>query len=458
VRAGIAAGLDVDAFAPRLSFFFCVGMGFFMEVAKLRAARLLWALMAQLGPQDERSLSLRTHCQTSGWSLTAQDPYNNVVRTLVEAMAATLGGTQSLHTNAFDEALALPSDRSARIARNTQLFLQHETSTCALIDPWGGSWYVERLTHDLANRALEHIAEVEAEGGMAAAIEAGIPKLRIEESAARTRRASTRASRWWSASTVPAGLRGARRAAPGRQQRGARAPDRAPRTAPPGARRRRGARFARSALPLRRDRRGQPAGALHRGRARARHGRRDQRRPRARLGSPRRRSATQGVYRSALGGEHGKQTMSDIQRRIEEFEEREGRRPRILVVKIGQDGHDRGQKVIASAFADLGFDVDVGPLFQTPAEVARQAVENDVHVVGVSSLAAGHLTLVPQLEAELAALGRGDIAIVVGGVIPPHDHDKLLAAGALAIFPPGTVIGEAAARLLDLLAERDARA
>ncbi|HVS16392.1 MAG TPA: methylmalonyl-CoA mutase [Thermoanaerobaculia bacterium] len=461
VRAGIAAGLDVDAFAPRLSFFFCIGMSFFMEIAKLRAARLLWArLMAPFEPQDERSLSLRTHCQTSGWSLTAQDPYNNVVRTLIEAMAATLGGTQSLHTNAFDEALALPSERSARIARNTQLLLQHETSTCGLIDPWGGSWYVERLTHDLANRALEHIAEVEAEGGMAAAIEAGIPKLRIEESAARIQaridsgeQVVVGVNRFQPTSEEPVELLQVDNSAVRERQIArlerlrAERDDHTVRTALD-ALTRCAETGAGNLLAL----------SIEAARARATVGEISDALERVWGRHVAAVSTVQGVYRSALGGEHGRQTMSDIQRRIEEFEEREGRRPRILVVKIGQDGHDRGQKVIASAFADLGFDVDVGPLFQTPAEAARQAVENDVHIVGVSSLAAGHLTLVPQLKSELEALGRADIAIVVGGVIPPQDHEKLLAAGARAIFPPGTVIGEAAARLLAMMAEPDGSA
>ncbi|HVS65931.1 MAG TPA: methylmalonyl-CoA mutase [Thermoanaerobaculia bacterium] len=463
VRAGLDAGLDVDAFAPRLSFFFCIGMSFFMEIAKLRAARLLWArLMARFEPRDERSLSLRTHCQTSGWSLTAQDPYNNVIRTLVEAMAATQGGTQSLHTNAFDEALALPSERSARIARNTQLFLQHETSTCATIDPWGGSWFVERLTHDLVRRAQAHIDEVEAEGGMAAAIEAGIPKLRIEQSAARIQ------ARIDSGEQVVVGVnrfapateetvevrqidnsavreRQLERLARLRETRDPQATRSALEALTRCAETGEGNLLALSIDAVRAGATvGETSDALER--VWGRHV--------APVGT------IQGVYRETLLGAPGNNSvnrqMSDIQARIEQFEEREGRRPRILVVKVGQDGHDRGQKVIASAFADLGFDVDVGPLFQTPAEAARQAVENDVHVVGVSSLAAGHLTLVPALKAELESLGRGDILIVVGGVIPPQDRARLLSSGASAIFPPGTVIAEAASRLLTLLADPEA--
>ncbi|SUZ80719.1 uncharacterized protein METZ01_LOCUS33573 [marine metagenome] len=452
VRAGVAAGLDVDAFAPRLSFFWAIGMDFFMEVAKLRAARLLWAdLMKQFEPRDPRSSSLRTHSQTSGWSLTAQDVYNNVVRTCVEAMAATQGHTQSLHTNALDEALALPTDFSARIARNTQLFLQQESGTCRVADPWAGSYHVERLTHDLAVRAREHLVEVEEIGGMAQAIEAGIPKLRIEEAAARTQA--------WidSGRQSVIGVNCYRPA--GQDEVEVRRVDNARVLADQVAKLER--------LRAERD----PAAcsaaldALTRGAADVRANLLalavDAARARATVGEISDALETvygrhvaevrtiSGVFNREVGdGE----AVGSARRRVVDFEASHGRRPRILVAKVGQDGHDRGQKVIATAFADLGFDVDIGPLFSTPAEVALQAVENDVHVVGVSSLAAGHLTLVPELLAELVALGRDDIAIVVGGVIPPADHDVLLAAGAAAVFPSGTVVTEAAVDLLDWLA------
>jgi methylmalonyl-CoA mutase len=449
IRAGLAAGLTIDQFAPRLSFFWAIGMNFFMEVAKLRAARLLWAnLVKQFEPKSEKSLPLRTHSQTSGWSLTAQDVFNNVTRTCIEAMAATQGHTQSLHTNALDEALALPTDFSARIARNTQLFLQQESGTTRIIDPWGGSYYVERLTADLAARAYLHIREVEALGGMAKAIEAGIPKLRIEEAAAKTqaridsgaqsvigvnkfraneetpvevlkvdntavRNAQLEKLKRLKAERDPTALAAALEALTSAAKTGtgnllALAVD-----------------AARAKATV-----GEISAALEKvfGRHRAEI------------------RAISGVYKREAG------RMSDAVKKVlalvERFEEEDGRRPRILVAKMGQDGHDRGQKVIASAFADLGFDVDIGPLFATPAEAARQAVENDVHIVGVSSLAAGHLTLVPELKAELAKQGRPDIMIVVGGVIPPQDFDALRKAGAAAIFPPGTVIAEAAEKLM----------
>ncbi len=461
VRAGLAAGLDIDEFAPRLSFFWCVGMNFFMEVAKLRAARLLWTrLMSRFEPQDPRSLCLRAHCQTSGWSLTAQDPHNNVVRTCIEAMAATHGHTQSLHTNAFDEALALPSDFSAGIARDTQLFLQHESGITRTVDPWGGSYHVERLTKRLAERAWGHICEVEELGGMAAAISAGLPKLRIEEAAARTQ----------------ARIDSGRQAVVGvnryRVDGGAGAPVEVRRIDNAEVRRRQIARLER----LRAERDEAPlraalealAGAARSGRGNLLALSINAARACATVGEisdaletvygrhVAEIRAVEGVYRaearSAGGDSDGRDLGIDaVRARVDEFADRRGRRPRILVAKVGQDGHDRGQKVIATAFADLGFDVDVGPLFATPAEVARQAVEADVHVVGVSTLAAGHLTLVPQLRAELAGLGRDDIAIVVGGVVPAADIDELLAAGALAVYPPGTVISEAAADLLEHL-------
>jgi methylmalonyl-CoA mutase len=452
LRCGLAAGLDIDAFAPRLSFFFCSGMRFFVEVAKLRAARLLWAkLVRGFAPRDERSLALRTHVQTSGWSLTAQDPYNNVIRTLVEAMAATQGHTQSLHTNAFDEALALPSEESARIARNTQLFLQHETGTCRVVDPWGGSFFVERLTRELALRALAHIEEVEAQGGMARAIEAGLPKLRIEEAAARAQ------ARIDTGQQVVVGVN---RYRPPREEpvEVLRVDNSAVRAAQ--LRRldelRRGRDEARLRASLDALSRCADTGdgnllELSIEAARA-HGTVGEISASLERVWGRHQATVQtlsGVYRRAAGDQlRGAERIAE---RIADFERQAGRRPRILVAKVGQDGHDRGQKVIATAFADLGFDVDVGPLFATPEEVARQAVENDVHVVGISSLAAGHLVLVPQLRAELERLGRGDILVVVGGVVPPQDFDALRAAGAAAIFPPGTVIAEAAGELLEKL-------
>ncbi len=454
IRAGIQAGLTIDQFAPRLSFFWAVGMNFFMEVAKMRAARLLWAkLVKGFNPQNEKSLPLRTHSQTSGWSLTAQDVFNNVTRTCIEAMAATQGHTQSLHTNALDEALALPTDFSARIARNTQLFLQQESGTTRIIDPWGGSYYVERLTYELAQKAWSHIQEVEELGGMAKAIEAGIPKLKIEEAAARTQaridsghqkiigvnayrttdeasidilkvdNAAVRASQIEklkclkaerSQADVDAALAALSQAASGEGN----LLDLA-------------VKAARAKATV-----GEISDALEKvwGRHRAEI------------------KAISGVYKREVG--MASPAVEKVRQLVDQFEHDDGRRPRILVAKMGQDGHDRGQKVIASAFADLGFDVDIGPLFATPAEAARQAIENDVHIIGVSSLAAGHLTLVPELKGELAKFGRDDIMIVVGGVIPPQDFDALHQAGASAIFPPGTVIADAAVNLLADLNKR----
>jgi methylmalonyl-CoA mutase len=454
VRAGLAAGLDIDRFAPRLSFFFGIGMNFFMEVAKLRAARLLWAkLIKPFEPKDARSLSLRTHCQTSGWSLAAQDVFNNVARTCIEAMAATQGGTQSLHTNALDEALALPTDFSARIARNTQLVLQQEAGTTRLIDPWGGSYFVERLTAELARKTWDHIREVEDLGGMTKAIETGLPKLRIEEAAAKTQaridaggqsvigvnkyrpeneppidvlkvdnsavRALqidklTRLKRERDPKELQAKLDALTRGAEGNGNLLALAVD-----------------AARAKATV-----GEISAALEK--VFSRH-----------VASIK---AITGVYKREGGAMAD--AVEQVQKRVAAFETNEGRRPRILVAKIGQDGHDRGQKVIASAFADLGFDVDIGPLFATPTEAARQAVENDVHILGVSSLAAAHLTLVPELKAELERQGRADIMIVVGGVVPPQDYEALKAAGAEAIFPPGTVIADAAGALLGKLEQR----
>ncbi len=460
IRAGMEAGLAIDAFAPRLSFFWAIGMNFFTEVAKMRAARLLWAkLVKQFSPTSDKSLSLRTHCQTSGWSLTAQDVFNNVMRTCIEAMAATQGHTQSLHTNALDEALGLPTDFSARIARNTQLFLQYESGTCRTIDPWGGSYYVERLTYELARQAWTHIEEVEAAGGMTAAIEAGIPKLRIEEVAARTQ------ARIDSGRQVVVGVNKFRldadekidvlkvnnssvrsqqiaklvRLRTERDEEACRhALDRLTASAKGAADGTRPSGLEHNLLKL----------AVDAARARASVGEISD----ALEAVYGRHTASirtiSGVYRAEVGESPAALAAHAA---VEGFAERHGRRPRMLVAKMGQDGHDRGQKVIATAFADLGFDVDVGPLFQTPAEVARQAVEADVHVVGVSSLAAGHLTLVPELRQELADLRRDDIMIVVGGVIPPQDFEELLAGGATAIFPPGTVVADAAVDLVHKL-------
>jgi methylmalonyl-CoA mutase len=472
IKAGLDAGLDIDKFAPRLSFFWGIGMNFFMEVAKLRAGRLLWSeLVAEFNPKDAKSLSLRTHSQTSGWSLTAQDPFNNVARTCIEAMAATQGHTQSLHTNALDEALALPTDFSARIARNTQLLLQQESGTTRPIDPWGGSYYVEWLTHQLAEKVRAHIREVNEHGGMAAAISDGIPKLRIEEAAARTQAridsgqqpvigvnkyqvdedqeievlkvensrvraeqiaklAQLRADR--DSDAVDAALAELSRAAQGESRRGGSEGE---------GRRRGGSEGEGNLLAL----------AIDAARAKATVGEISDALEKVWGRHQAEIRTIAGVYRDEVGRASNISSATEL---VEKFAEADGRRPRILVAKMGQDGHDRGQKVIATAFADIGFDVDVGSLFSTPDEVARQAADNDVHVVGVSSLAAGHLTLVPALRDALAEVGRPDIMIVVGGVIPPGDFDELYAAGAMAIFPPGTVIADAAIGLLQKLAER----
>jgi methylmalonyl-CoA mutase len=462
LRAGVDAGLDVDRFAPRLSFFFGIGMNFFMEVAKLRAARLLWAkLVKRFSPRSDKSLSLRTHCQTSGWSLTAQDVYNNVVRTCVEAMAATQGHTQSLHTNALDEALALPTDFSARIARNTQLLLQQESGTTRVIDPWGGSHYVERLTYDLARRAWAHIEEVERAGGMAQAIDAGIPKLRVEEAAARTQ-ARIDAGRQpvigvnkyvvdsdEDVEVLKVDNAGVRREQLEklrrlREERDDREVDAALSALTSAA-----ALIAEGSP--RTDEQNLLGLSVAAARAKATVGEISDALEKVFSRHSGQIRIISGVYAHEAGQNPAIERAREL---VAEFAEQEGRQPRILVAKMGQDGHDRGQKVIATAFADLGFDVDVGPLFSTPAEVARQAVDADVHVVGVSSLAAGHLTLVPQLRAELAALDREDIVVVVGGVIPPADHPALREAGAAAVFGPGTVIAEAAVDLLGTLTAR----
>jgi len=454
VRAGIEAGQDVDIFAPRLSFFWGIGMNFFMEIAKMRAARMIWAeMLKDFGAKNQKSLSLRAHCQTSGWSLTAQDVYNNVTRTCVEAMAATQGHTQSLHTNAFDEALALPTDRSARIARNTQLFIQHETGTTDIIDPWGGSYFIERLTSDLALKARSHIKEVEGLGGMAKAIEVGLPKMRIEEAAARTqaridsdRQTVVGVNKYTlekdedvdvlkvdNASVREAQIAKLKSLKETRDQdkvdealdaltKGTTSNDNL------------------LGLAINASRVGATVGEMSSA-LEKKYGRHV-----ADIKS------ISGIYSDELG--EGSNRLGDIKAKVDAFEEREGRKPKILIAKMGQDGHDRGQKVVATAYTDFGFEVDIGPLFQTPQEAAKQAVENDVHVIGASSLAAGHLSLVPELKTELKELGRDDIMVVVGGVIPPRDFKALYEAGATAIYPPGTVIGDAASNLLDNLAKK----
>ncbi|EJN02652.1 methylmalonyl-CoA mutase [Phyllobacterium sp. YR531] len=451
-RAGVAAGQDIDTFAPRLSFFWAIGMNFFMEVAKLRAARLLWAVLMKknFNPKDERSLSLRTHSQTSGWSLTAQDPHNNIMRTMIEAMASTQGHTQSLHTNSFDEALALPTDHSARIARNTQLILQKESGTTRIIDPWGGSAYVERLTYDLARKALSHIEEIETLGGMAKAIEQGIPKMRIEAAAARTQ------ARIDSGQQPVIGVNSyrptedtlvdvlkvdnaevrARQLSKLQQLKGTR-----------------DVSAVDSALSLLTSAAKSGTGnlldfAVKAARARATVGEISLALEKAYGRHVATIHTISGVYRKEVGKS---EVIDRVHAKCAAYEKRTGEKPRILVAKMGQDGHDRGQKVIATAFGDLGFDVIVGAMFQTPEEVAELSSESNVHIVGVSSLAAGHLTLVPELKEALKRRNREDILVIVGGVIPPQDYEAVLQAGAAAIFPPGTVIGEAAEKLIDTL-------
>ncbi len=451
LRTGIKSGLSVDEFAPRLSFFWDIGMNHFMEIAKMRAARLLWAkLVAQFNPKNPKSMALRTHSQTSGWSLTAQDPFNNVVRTCVEAMAAAQGHTQSLHTNALDEALALPTDFSARIARNTQIYIQEETGITHVVDPWGGSYYVEKLTHDLMHRAWELIEEVEALGGMAKAIETGLPKMRIEEAAAR-KQARIDANK-----DIIVGVNAYRL-------------EKEPpidvlevdNTAV------RIAQLKRLEELKKNRNAAEVQAALNALTACAEGGEGnllalavDAARKRATLGEisaalEKKFGRYQAVIRS-ISGVYSAENSTDekfekARKMADEFAKQEGRRPRVLVAKMGQDGHDRGAKVVSTAFADLGFDVDIGPLFQTPKEVARHAVENDVHVVGVSSLAAGHKTLVPELIAELKALGREDILVTVGGVIPPQDYKFLYDAGAAGVYGPGTVISVCAQQILEIL-------
>ncbi|MEO6006360.1 MAG: methylmalonyl-CoA mutase [Opitutus sp.] len=454
LRTGVAAGLDVDAFAPRLSFFWAVGKNFFMEVAKMRAARTLWSeIVARFEPKNPKSGVLRTHAQTSGWSLTEQDPFNNVARTCVEALAAACGHTQSLHTNALDEAIALPTDFSARIARNTQLHLQLETGICRVVDPWGGSYYVEYLTHELVEKAREHLDEIEKLGGMTKAIESGLPKLRIEEAAAR------RQARIDAGKETVVGLNKYRLGTEAAMDI-LEVDNTAVRLAQ--TKRLAELRASRDEVSCR--------AALDAITACARSGDGNllelavfAAQARATLGEisdalevvygryQAQIRSISGVYSREFGGGP---IMNEIQQKIGTFEKLEGRRPRLLIAKLGQDGHDRGAKVVATALADLGFDIDIGPLFQTPEEAAKQAVENDVHAVAMSSLAAGHKTLLPQLREELKKLGREDILIICGGVIPAQDYDYLLANGASAIFGPGTVIPKAAVIMLDLLLER----
>jgi methylmalonyl-CoA mutase len=452
VRAAIASGLDVDTFAPRLSFFWAIGMNYFMEIAKMRAGRILWAKLMQeeFAPKNAKSLALRTHCQTSGWSLSAQDVYNNVIRTCVEAMAATQGHTQSLHTNGLDEALALPTDFSARIARNTQLMLQKESGTTRIIDPWSGSFYVERLTHDLAAKAMEHIKEVEEFGGMAKAIEAGIPKRMIEQAATATqgridsgRQTIVGVNKYRSETDADISILKVDNRSVREQQlakldrlRGER--DEAAVTEALDAL----TQYAESGKGNLLE------GAVNAARVKATVGEISYALEKVYGRHQASITAITGVYKSEMKKDGNMGRVAEL---IDAFEAEQGRRPRILVAKMGQDGHDRGQKVISSAFADLGFDVDIGPLFQTPEEAARQAIENDVHILGVSSLTAGHLTLVPALRQALEDQGRGDIMIVVGGVIPPQDYPELYEAGAKAIFGPGTPIANAAIDILDKL-------
>ncbi len=456
LRTGLKAGLTIDEFAPRISFFFAVGMNHFMEIAKLRAARLLWAkIVAPFGPKNERSMALRTHCQTSGWSLTAQDPFNNVARTTIEALAAVLGHTQSLHTNALDEALALPSDFSARIARNTQLYLQHETNVVKAVDPWAGSFFVERLTHDLLHRTWKHIEEIEEVGGMAQAIERGIPKRRVEEAAAR------RQARIDSGIDTIVGMNrfqpehaedmellevdnhAVRSEQIRRLKELKSARDRSEVDAS----------LARLRVAAESDTDNLLTAALDSARARATLGEistvLEEAYGRFRADIP----AISGVFAAEMANDN---QFQEAQLRSNGFVERFGRRPRILIVKLGQDGHDRGARVVATAFADVGFDVDIAPLFQPPAEAARQAVENDVHIVGASSLAGGHKTLVPQIVQELERLGRPDILVVAGGVIPQSDHDVLFKAGVAAVFGPGTVLSTAAIDLIQVIEDANA--
>ena len=453
LRAGINAGMSIDAFAPRLSFFWAIGMNHFMEIAKMRAARLLWAkIVKQFEPKNSKSLALRTHSQTSGWSLTEQDPFNNVARTAIEAMGAALGHTQSLHTNALDEAIALPTDISARIARNTQIYIQEETNVCRSADPWAGSYYVEALTHEIAHKAWAHIQEIEELGGMAKAIETGIPKLRIEEAAARKQaridsgvETIIGVNRYRLEKEAPIDILAVdntavresqvKRLQELRANRDNAAVEKALNAITECVRTGEGNLLALAVEAAKvRASLGEISDACEKivGRYKAV----------IRLNS--------GVYSAEVKSDSA---FEQAKQMCAEFAKKEGRQPRIMIAKLGQDGHDRGAKVVATGYADIGFDVDMGPLFQTPEEAAKQAVENDVHVVGVSSLAAGHLTLVPQIIAELKKLGREDIVVVVGGVIPAQDYDQLYKDGAAAIFGPGTPVATAAIKILEILAE-----
>ena len=453
LRAGVNAGMSIDQFAPRLSFFWAVGMNHFMEIAKMRAARLLWAkIVKQFNPKNPKSLALRTHCQTSGWSLTEQDPFNNVGRTAIEAMGAALGHTQSLHTNALDEAIALPTDFSARIARNTQIYIQEETNVCRSVDPWAGSYYVESLTNEIAHKAWEHIQEIEKLGGMAKAIETGIPKMRIEEASARKQahidsgeEIIVGLNRYRLEKEAPIDILAVDNTAV-RESQVKRLKE---------LRANRDEAAVQKALAAITEAVKTKTGnllelAVEAAKVRATLGEISDAcevvvgRYKAVIRS------ISGVYSSAMKNDSDFAKAKDM---VAEFAKREGRQPRIMIAKLGQDGHDRGAKVVATGYADLGFDVDMGPLFQTPEEAAKQAVENDVHVVGVSSLAAGHLTLVPQIIAELAKLGREDIVVVVGGVIPAQDYDQLYKDGAAAIFGPGTPVATAAIKMLEILSE-----
>ena len=451
IRAGINAGMTVDQFAPRLSFFWGVGMNHFMEIAKMRAARLLWAkIVSQFNPKNPKSMALRTHCQTSGWSLTEQDPFNNVARTAIEAMGAALGHTQSLHTNALDEAIALPTDFSARIARNTQIYIQEETYITKEVDPWAGSYYVEALTHEIAHKAWEHIQEIESLGGMAKAIETGIPKMRIEEAAARKQ------AHIDSGSEIIVGVNKYR--LPKEDPIDILAVDNtAVREAQ--IKRLHDLRANRNEADVQRAL-AAITECVRSGKGNLLELAVEAAKVRATLGEISDAcEVVVGRYKAvirSISGVYSSEVKTDenfakAKAMAEEFARREGRQPRIMIAKLGQDGHDRGAKVVATGYADIGFDVDMGPLFQTPAEAAKQAVENDVHVVGVSSLAAGHLTLVPQIIAELKKLGREDIVVIVGGVIPAQDYEELYADGADAIFGPGTPIATAAIKILEIL-------
>jgi len=452
LRTGVAAGLDIDKFAPRLSFFWAIGMNYFMEVAKMRAARLLWSkIVSGFNPKNPKSLALRTHSQTSGWSLTAQDVFNNVTRTAIEALAATHGHTQSLHTNSLDEALALPSEFSARIARNTQLFIQTETDTTDVVDPWGGSYFVESLTQELAEKAWAHIEEIESLGGMSKAIAAGIPKMRIEEAAARTQ------GRIDSGVQPIVGVNLFKREKDDtphilQVENSAVREAQINRLKELKANRNEALVQEKLNAMTRACETGEGnllALAVEAARAHATVGEMSLAMEKVFGRHQAEIKTIQGVYIKEVN--QGNSNVKDVQELVEKFIKENGRRPRILIAKMGQDGHDRGQKVISTAYADLGFDVDVGPLFQTPEETAKQAMENDVHVIGVSSLAAGHLTLVPELKAELKKLGREDILVTIGGVIPPQDYDKLWSMGVAGIYGPGTVIADSAKDLLEKL-------